>query len=76
MSTTDQVLRDLEQRAINDGVSLDELDAWIAGALGVPIGCLYAYLRLTFAAERWRLNETHRPCNCALALVAPPVKAG
>ncbi len=68
MSTTDEVLRDLEQRAINDGVTLDELDPWIAGALGVPVACLYAHLRLTFAAERWHLNETRRPDELALSM--------
>ena len=56
-NTADDVLRELEQRAINDGVSLDELDPWIAGALGVPVACLYAYLRVAFAAERWQLNS-------------------
>jgi hypothetical protein len=76
MSITDQVLRDLEQRAINDGVGLDELDPRIAGALGAPVECLYAYLRVTFAAQRWRLNDTDRPCDPTLALVPPTTKAG
>lgn len=68
MSTTDTVLGDLEQRAINDGVTLDELDAWIAGALGVPVACLYAHLRLTFAAQRWQLNDTQRPDELTLTM--------
>ena len=71
MSTTEQVLRYLEQQGIHDGISLDELDPWIAGALGVPVASLYAYLRVTMAAERWQLAQNARPCDDVLSLALP-----
>ena len=75
MSTTEQVLRYLEQQAINDGINLDELDPWIAGALGVPVASLYAYLRVTMAAERWQVTQNARPCDHALSVALPVAAA-
>ena len=71
MSPTDHLLRYLEQQAINDGISLDQIDPWIAGALGVSVASLYAYLQVTMAAERWQLAQDARPCHHALSVALP-----
>ena len=76
MSVTDQVLRDLEQRALAEDVPLDEVDTWIAGALGVPVACLYAHLRVTFAAERWATTQQTTPSPDVLAIALPTMEAG
>ena len=57
----DQVLTELEQRALDEDVRLDHVDEFIAAELGVPLSGLYAYLLLCFAAERFALNHDDRP---------------
>ena len=52
-AVADQILTRLEQRAVDDGVPLDGIDAFIAAQLRVPVSGLYAYLLLCFAAERY-----------------------
>ena len=73
--TADNVLGDLEQRALSDGISPEDLDTWVAGALGVPVACLHAYLDLNHAAERWRQCQSHRPTTDVLAVALPLAEA-
>ena len=70
-ATADHVLSDLEQRALSDGIKLEDLDTWIAGALGVPVTCLHAYLHVTHAAERWQHCQSHRPYTDVLTVALP-----
>ena len=67
-ATADNVLSDLEQRAFNDGISLEDPDTWVAGALGVPVACMPAYLHVTHAAERWQHCQSQRPNTDVLAV--------
>lgn len=57
---TEQILNQLEQRAVAADMPLDRIDAFIADQLGVPVTALYAYLQVWFAAERFTLDERDR----------------
>ncbi len=55
-AVADEILTRLEQRAVDEGVRLDEIDEFIAAELRVPVVGLYAYLLVCFAAERYALD--------------------
>lgn len=47
----ESVLADIEQRVLAEGVTIDEVDAAIAGVLGVPADYYFAYLLVWGAIE-------------------------